>query len=109
MRDIPADILAQYAAVLAQRSVSPPHHGYYKKWLRYYLDFCATRDLPESRPERVRRFLTKAPGEKTDPGTAKVEKGADLDLSFFRYKANEEKRGQRNLERKATIQDLLPF
>src|SRR6266540_3515828 len=46
---------------------------------------------------------------KTDPGTAKVEKGAGLDLSLSRYKANEEKRGQRNIERKVRIQDLLPF
>jgi hypothetical protein len=38
-----------------------------------------------------------------------VEKGAGLDLSLSRYKANEEKRGQRNIERKVRIQNLLPF
>jgi hypothetical protein len=39
----------------------------------------------------------------------KVEKGSGLGLSLSRYKANEEKRGQRNIERKVRIQDLLPF
>ncbi len=36
-------------------------------------------------------------------------KGSGLDLSLSRYKANEEKRGQRNIERKVMIQDLPPF
>src|SRR5215813_8893825 len=71
MLDIPANILAQYAAVLAQRSVPPPHQGYYRKWLRYYLDFCATRDLPDSRPERVRLFLAKLQEKNQTPDQQK--------------------------------------
>ncbi len=67
MLDIPADILAQYAAVLAQYSVPPSQHAYYRKWLRYYLDFCATRDLPDSRQERVRLFLNKLQEKKQTP------------------------------------------
>src|SRR5712692_3154205 len=59
MLDIPADILAQYAAVLLQCSVPPSQHAYYRKWLRYYLDFCAKRDLPDSRQDRVRLFINK--------------------------------------------------
>jgi hypothetical protein len=70
MLDIPADIWARYAAVLAQRSVPPSHQGYYRKWLRYYLDFCATRDLPASRHERVRLFLTKLEEKKQTPEQA---------------------------------------
>jgi hypothetical protein len=38
-----------------------------------------------------------------------VDKGSGLDLSLSRYKANEKKRGQRNIGRKVRIQDLLPF
>jgi site-specific recombinase XerD len=67
MLDIPADILAQYAAVLARRSVPPSHQGYYRKWLRYYLDFCATRDLPDSQQERLRLFLAKLQEKKQTP------------------------------------------
>src|SRR5262245_45553356 len=67
MLDILADILSQYAAVLAQHSVPPSHQGYYKKWLRYYLDFCATRNLPDSRQERVRLFLAKLQEKKQTP------------------------------------------
>jgi hypothetical protein len=71
MLDIPADIWAQYAAVLTQRSVPPPHHGYYRKWLRYYLDFCATRNLPDSRQERMRLFLTKLQEKQQTPAQPK--------------------------------------
>jgi hypothetical protein len=67
MLDISATILAQYAAVLARRSIPPPHHGYYRKWLRYYLDFCATRNLPDSRQERVQLFITKLQEKKQTP------------------------------------------
>ena len=70
MRDILADIWARYAAVLAQRSVLPSHQGYYRKWRRYYLDFCATRDLPASWQERVRLFLTKLEEKKQTPEQA---------------------------------------
>src|SRR5919106_77065 len=67
MLDIPADILAQYDAVLVQCSVPPSQQAYYRKWLRYYLDFCATRDLPDSRQERVRLFHTKLQEKKQTP------------------------------------------
>jgi len=67
MLDIPADIWAQYAAVLAQRSVPSSRQGYYRKWLQYYLDFCATRNLPDSRQERTRLFLAKLQEKKQTP------------------------------------------
>jgi hypothetical protein len=59
MLDIPADIVAQYETVLTQRAVPLSHHGYYKKWLRYYLDFCAKHHPPEAQQERVRLFIAK--------------------------------------------------
>jgi hypothetical protein len=70
MINIPAAIVAQYVAVLAQRPAPRLTHGYYKKWLHCYLDFCATRDLPDSRQERVRLFLTKLQ-EKNSPRHSK--------------------------------------
>ncbi|HJY82045.1 MAG TPA: integron integrase [Candidatus Binatia bacterium] len=51
--------MAQYNAALVKGAVLPSHHASYRKWLRYYLDFCAKYELPDSRPERVRLFLTK--------------------------------------------------
>ncbi len=67
MIDIPADILAQYEAVLLKCSVPPSQHAYYRKWLGYYLDFCAKYDLPDSRQERVRLFINKLHEKKQSP------------------------------------------
>jgi len=34
------EILRDYDALLAQRDVDRGEHNHYKKWLRYYLDYC---------------------------------------------------------------------
>jgi len=34
------EMLRDYDALLAQRDVDRGEHNHYKKWLRYYLDFC---------------------------------------------------------------------
>ncbi len=39
--DIPHEIATQFVLVLAKRAIPSARHNYYKKWLRYYLDFCA--------------------------------------------------------------------
>ncbi|HEV8716782.1 MAG TPA: integron integrase [Candidatus Binatia bacterium] len=88
MIDIPADILARYAAVLVQCSVPPSHHGDYRKWLRYYLDFCAKRDLPDSRQERVRLFLAKLQEKKQTPEQQKQAAHA-VSLYFALLRAQE--------------------
>jgi len=40
MLNIPPNILEIFEATLELNSISPGHRGYYKKWLRFYLDFC---------------------------------------------------------------------
>ena len=59
MIDISADILVQYDVVPARRSVPLSQHAHFRKWMRYYLDFCAKHDLPDSRQDRVRVFINK--------------------------------------------------
>ncbi len=57
---IPDDILAQYEAVLKKRAIAASRHSEYRKWLRYYLDFCAKYPLPDSKSERVRLFIERS-------------------------------------------------
>jgi hypothetical protein len=59
MLPIPQDVLAQFEAVLKERAVPVSFHADYKKWLRYYLDFCAKYSLPDSKSEHVRLFIEK--------------------------------------------------
>ena len=40
MIPIPQNINTLYSALLIQKAVLAKYHPYYRKWLRYYLDFC---------------------------------------------------------------------
>lgn len=59
MRAIPDNILAGFNAVLQQRAVPETVHVHYRKWLRYFLDFCEKYPLRASNSEQVRRFIEK--------------------------------------------------
>ena len=40
MKPIPAEIKIPYDVALGKKDVLLPAHFHYRKWLRYYLDFC---------------------------------------------------------------------
>jgi site-specific recombinase XerD len=56
---IPNETLKQYTTYIKTRGIIAAHHGQYKKWLRYYLDFCSKYPVPEANSERVRLFCEK--------------------------------------------------
>jgi hypothetical protein len=64
---IPDDILAQYNAALKKQAVDFSRYAEYRKWLRYYLDFCAKYQPPDSKSERVRLFIEKLRKKKQTP------------------------------------------
>ncbi len=54
-------------AVLKKRSIPDSSHAEYKKWLRYYLDFCGKYPLSDSKSERVKLFINKLREKKQTP------------------------------------------
>src|SRR5712692_5030145 len=64
---IPDNILTQYDAILLKRSVPATCHASYKKWLRYYWDFCGKYPVPDSKSDRVRLFIDKLRDKKQTP------------------------------------------
>jgi integron integrase len=56
---IPHAVLTDYLAHIGKRGVAPDCFKEYKKWLRYFLDFCDKYPVPESKSERVRLFCEK--------------------------------------------------
>jgi hypothetical protein len=56
---IPNEVLTKYAIHIDKRGVAAAYFKEYKKWLRYYLDFCNKYPVPESKSERVRLFMEK--------------------------------------------------
>lgn len=59
MITIPNEVFTKYIAYLTKTGVPVSSHAEYKKWLRYYLDFCDKYPIPESKSEQIRLFSAK--------------------------------------------------
>ncbi len=51
MLNIPNNILVQFEVILKKKVSAVSQHADYKKWLRYYLDFCNKYPVPDSKSE----------------------------------------------------------
>jgi integrase len=58
MLAIPENVLARFNEVLKQRAVPESVHVHYRKWLRYFFDFCEKYTLPTSKSEQVRHLIS---------------------------------------------------
>jgi len=59
MKPIPAEIKILYDAAPAKKEVPLPAHFYYRKWFRYYLDFCLKDHYEILDKESLSYFLEK--------------------------------------------------
>jgi site-specific recombinase XerD len=67
METVPIPILNSFETILEERGISPAQRANYKKWLRYFWDFCAKYPVPEARSEQVRLFIDKLREKKQTP------------------------------------------
>jgi integron integrase len=59
MLAIPSELQAQFEEHLGKRAIPKDLHGMYKKWLRYYLDFCRKYRFPPTHKQSLPRFIKK--------------------------------------------------
>ena len=59
MLKIPESIMAGFSSFLSKRNVPVTSHNYYKKWLRYYLDYCYKYRFYSLSPGSLPSFLNK--------------------------------------------------
>ncbi|SEH04680.1 integron integrase [Candidatus Venteria ishoeyi] len=57
MHDIPERISTAYEAILLERNIPLVEQKFYKKWLRYYLDFCHKYTFPVGQQTSLANFL----------------------------------------------------
>ncbi len=67
MLPIPENVAAQFNTVLQRRAVHDSHRGHYRKWLRYFLDFCRKYQPSETKSEQVHLFIEKLRSKKQTP------------------------------------------
>jgi len=80
MHKVPEAVMTQYQTVLKKKVADVSRHADYKKWLRYFWDFCAKYPVPESKSERVRLFIEKLKEKKQSPD---LQKQAAYAVSLF--------------------------
>jgi len=59
MKPVPQDTGDLYSARLVQASIPARYRGQYRKWLRYYLDFCDKYGFRASDPKSLKPFISK--------------------------------------------------
>jgi hypothetical protein len=67
MLPIPQNDINEFNKALFQSAVPEPLHNHYRKWLRYFLDFCRKYPPPDSKPEQIRLFIEKLKSKKQTP------------------------------------------
>jgi integron integrase len=80
MQPIPKDVLIQFDDILKHRNVPLAVHNDYRKWLRYFFDFCAKYQPPNSKSEQVRLFIEKL---RSKNQTIKQQEQAARAVSLF--------------------------
>jgi len=64
MDSIPIHLQTGFEEILRKRSVPTGLHLLYKKWLRFYLDFCRKYRFRETERKSLDQFLLKLKGKK---------------------------------------------
>jgi hypothetical protein len=67
MLPIPQNDVKRFNKALLQNAVPEPFHDHYRKWLRYFLDFCQKYPPPEAESEQIRLFIEKLKSKKQTP------------------------------------------
>jgi len=85
MLPIPEYISAQFNNALRQRAIPESLHVHYRKWLRYFLDFCEKHPPPEAKSEPVRLFIEKLKSKKQTPQQCAQAAHADWGRKFQHF------------------------
>jgi len=59
MIKIPFDILSCFSSLLIKNAIEQRYHYHYKKWLRYYFDFCHKYKYPKESYNSLPYFINK--------------------------------------------------
>jgi hypothetical protein len=91
---IPEGVFTKYFAYLNKTGVPTSSCSEYKKWLRYYLDFCDKYPVPESTSERVRLFTNKLLDKKQS--LAQRQRAANAVSLYFQMEKQENSERKEN-------------
>ena len=82
MIQIPQDIIQQFDALLRKENIATQKYDYFRKWLRYYLDFCHKYKHDPKLPDSLPLFINKL----RDKKQAKQQQKQAFDSIIIYYK-----------------------
>jgi integron integrase len=67
MIDLPKDLENRFTKVLEEARVTEGYHAFYRKWLRYYLDFCSKYHFMAQSRDSLGHYLAKLQSKNQSP------------------------------------------
>jgi ribosomal protein L12E/L44/L45/RPP1/RPP2 len=64
MLNVPPKLASAYNGFLVKKGIRQKNHPFYRKWLRYYLDFCQKQSSDRSNENRLSAFIAKLQDKK---------------------------------------------
>ena len=80
MMQITSKIEIKFNTLLAKKAIPEKLHSHYKKWLRYYLDFCRKYHFNQSRKDSLSHFINKLQDKNQ---TGRQQKQASHAISIY--------------------------
>jgi len=93
MIQIPIAVFDEYGKFLETKKISADIQAEYKKWVRYYLDFCDKYPVPDSVHARMRLFAEKLL-EKKQNNTKRQQAANALSLYFEMQKVDKKRKSR---------------
>jgi hypothetical protein len=94
MKPIPAEIKILYDAALIRKGMPVPAHSHYRKWLRYYLDFCFKYHHKPANKKSFAPFVQKL----KDKNQTEQQRNQAFDAVSIFYQIEKKKSGQDNAQ-----------
>lgn len=95
---IPNEVFNRYITYLGKRGITTVHQWQYKKWLRYFLDFCDKYPVPAAYSDRIRLFCEKLQ-EKKQSKAQREQAAHAISLYFEMVRHDNEAQSQGNVTR----------
>lgn len=80
MINIPNELWVKYGEILTNESIPVSFHNHYKKWLRYYLDYCHKYKQPYAERQSLHKFIEKLQEKDQSP---EQQKEASQSVSMY--------------------------
>lgn len=101
MKDIPVNVTAYFNDLLIKELIDKKYHGQYRKWLRYYLDFCMKYKHSDDSKNSLSFFIKKL--QEKNQTQYQQDQAKDSVTIYYKSISNDINKTQKNTKDKEFI------